>query len=78
MIWKLLPLLLLSGCAGTEPAVEDARAAVRAAGENLERTRAVIIAVCSEPPPAHAMCPQLVRTFNDLQVVYSEINEAMP
>lgn len=49
--WSLVIALLLAGCAGAPPKVDDARAAVAQVGGGLARARAGMLAVCDERPP---------------------------
>jgi len=71
-----LSLLLAFGCAEGQQKLEDARSAVRDTGQELQRTREVIIALCREPAPEQ--CAELVDQFNKLQAAYTKVNEAMP
>lgn len=75
---RWVALILLAGCAESQSALQDARAAVQKNGEELLRLRSVIIAGCAEPPPAPPFCDELVKRFNELQAGYTVVNEAMP
>jgi hypothetical protein len=68
----------LCGCAESQVALDDARSAVKSSGEELLRMHDVIVAGCTEPPPAPAFCPQLIERFNALQDWYTKINENIP
>ncbi len=70
-------VLMLSGCAGAQAALDDARTQVQRSGEELLRLYQVIQAGCSvEPVPA--FCPELKRRFNALQEHYTVLNEVIP
>ena len=72
----VLAALLLSGCAESQEALQDARDAVRKSGEDLQRVRDIIVAACTDPAPE--FWPELVEYFNKLQASYTVINENIP
>jgi hypothetical protein len=76
---KYLPLIFLlslSGCAGAQEALEDARTAVHDTGTALERMRTVLVALCADPKPE--ACDELLESFNEVQAAYTAVNEVMP
>jgi hypothetical protein len=77
MKYFYLLLLLLSGCAGAQTALDNARTQVQRSGEELLRLYQVIQAGCSvEPVPS--FCPELKQRFNALQEHYTVLNEVIP
>ena len=80
--WVVLVCLgsgLLTGCAGVQDKVEDARAAVTVLGVALDRSRDFVLAACKDPPimPAER-CAAAVSDFNDLQSAYQALRKALP
>jgi hypothetical protein len=77
----VLGFVLLGSCSGDSALqrVEDARLAIDRVGQELQRLREVLIAVCTSPPMlSQEQCDAAQASFNRLQQAYADAQAVLP